>query len=335
MKHRVRAAVRAAQGAGGSCDRRRAIKRISVLNSLTLRHLRVVAGLADRGRVARVAEMLNVTQPAVSKQIAELERLVGAPVVTRRRNRLTLTPLGERLAEHARQVIRQLDRAAFDIEAMSMGLSGSVTVGAVTSLAPILLPGAIALLKRSAPSASVTVMEGHFVSLFPLLEAGSIDLLIARTWQPQELPGIEQAVLMREPVVVTAGRNHPLATRSEVSWAEAAEWPWILPEASSVARRAIDALFAGFGLVTPANHVVSLSLAVNLGLLREMPILALFPGGLAQVHAARGDLIVLPLDTQELLSEARCFWRRGQPESNSTFGHFLECLMQARSDVTV
>ncbi len=96
--------------------------------AITLRHLRIIAALADLKLVARVSEALNVTQPAISKQIAELEKIVGVPVVTRDRNRLYLTPIGARLADHAKLTRGQLDRAAFDIEAMASGVSGSASL---------------------------------------------------------------------------------------------------------------------------------------------------------------------------------------------------------------
>ncbi|WP_245780952.1 helix-turn-helix domain-containing protein [Litoreibacter janthinus] len=67
---------------------------------MSLRHLRALVALSDLKLVARVSEALGVTQPSVSKQIAELEKIVGEPVVTRDRNRLYLTPIGTRLAEH-------------------------------------------------------------------------------------------------------------------------------------------------------------------------------------------------------------------------------------------
>ena len=69
---------------------------------ITPRHLRALVALSDLKLVARVYEVLGVAQLAVSKQIAELEKIVGVPVVTRDRNRLYLTPIGVRLADHAR-----------------------------------------------------------------------------------------------------------------------------------------------------------------------------------------------------------------------------------------
>ncbi|WP_370274996.1 LysR family transcriptional regulator [Pararhodobacter marinus] len=296
---------------------------------ISLRHLRVIAGMGEFKLVARVAQALNVTQPAVSKQLNELERIVGAPIVRRERNRLFLTPVGERLAEHARIVLRQIDRAAFDIEAMASGAAGPVQVGVVSSVAPILLPGAINLFKRSAPRSNVVVTEGHFVSLFPLLEAGQIDLLIARIWQPTELEGIDQSVLFQEPVVVVAGRDHQLGAIEAMTWARTVGCLWIMPQVNSVARRAVDAMFAGQGLASPTNIVASSALSLNTEILRQTQALGLFPKSLAQAHAARGDLVILPLDTEGLLSEVRCFWRAGGDEANGTVTLFRKCLAQA------
>lgn len=298
------------------------------MQAITLRHLRALVALSDLKLVARVSEALGVTQPAVSKQIAELERIVGVPVVTRDRNRLYLTPIGVRLADHARVALGQLDRAAFDIEAMTSGVSGSVSVGVVSSVAPTLMSGTIELFKRSTPQANVSVSEGHFVELLPQLEAGALDLVIARIWQPQELAGIDQMALFSEPIVVVAGHNHPLSQGGDVTWTDVTTYPWILPQPGSVARQAVDALFAANGLSPPNNTIASLSIALNLGLLRAMPALGLLPQRLAQAQAARGETVILPLDTRDLLSEARCFWRKDQVSQNATLALFLKCLRQ-------
>ena len=298
------------------------------MQAITLRHLRALVALSDLKLIARVSEALGVTQPAVSKQIAELERIVGVPVVTRDRNRLYLTPIGVRLADHARLALGQLDRAAFDIEAMTSGVSGSVSVGVVSSVAPTLMSGTIELFKRSTPQANVSVSEGHFVELLPQLEAGALDLVIARVWQPQELAGIDQMALFSEPIVVVAGHNHPLSQGGDVTWTDVTTYPWILPQPGSVARQAVDALFAANGLSPPNNTIASLSIALNLELLRAMPALGLLPQRLAQAQAARGETVILPLDTRDLLSEARCFWRKDQVSQNATLALFLKCLRQ-------
>lgn len=289
--------------------------------------------MAELKLVARVSESLNVTQPAVSKQITELERIVGVPVVTRDKNRLHLTPIGIRLADHAKRVLNQLDRAAFDIDAMASGISGAVSIGAVSSVAPTLLPGTIALFKNNTPSASVSVTEGHFVALFPELEAGSLDLLIARIWQPQELPGIMQKTLYSEPLVVVAGRNNSLARKPDLLWSDVVAYPWIMPPVNSVARRAVDALFTENALTPPGNTISSLSLTLNLAILNAMPALGLLPQSLAQAYASRGEVVTLSLDTRGFLSETRCFWRADQAVANSALALFLKCLEQATDEL--
>lgn len=293
----------------------------------------MIAALSDLKLVARVSEALNVTQPAVSKQIAELEKIVGVPIVTRDRNRLFLTPIGQRLVSHAKQALNQLDRAAFDLEAMASGISGAVKVGVVSSVAPTLLPGTISLFKSSTPEASISVKEGHFVELIPELEGGTLDLLIARIWQPRELSGINQLRLFEEPVVIVAGRNHQLARQPELNWTDVVDFPWIMPQVNSVARRAVDALFAANELAPPANTIASLSLTLNLALLEAIPALGLMPQRLAQSHAARGDIVTLPLDTRGFLSEVRCFWRSDQVETNHALSFFLKCLQKTTEDL--
>jgi DNA-binding transcriptional LysR family regulator len=112
-----------------------------------------------------------------------------------------------------------------------------------------------------------------------------------------------------------------------------ADFPWIMPQANSVARQAVDALFAENELAPPANTIASLSLTLNLALLDAIPALGLMPQQLAQSHAARGDIVTLALDTRGVLSDVRCFWRSDQAEINPTFMFFLKCLQKATEEL--
>jgi DNA-binding transcriptional LysR family regulator len=291
-----------------------------------LQHLRIMAALAELGLVSKVADALYVTQSAISKQIAEIENALNAPVIYRERNRLFLTDVGRRLAVHAQAVIQQLSRAELELEAIRLGIRGHIRVGTVTSLAPTLLPEVIWTFRQAASKVSISVTEGHFVALRPLLERGEIDVLLARVWQQQELPGIRQIRLSSEPIVVVSGRNHPLVKRRGLTWRDALRWPWILPDAHSVAHRAIEAFFAQSGHGLPSDVIESQSLMLNLALMQRMPCLGIFPEALAFAHAARGDLAVLGLRMDHVLSEAWCFWREEQTGTNAALRPFLDCI---------
>jgi DNA-binding transcriptional LysR family regulator len=293
---------------------------------LRLQHLRIMAALAEVQLVSKVAERLHVTQPAISKQIAEIESALSAPVIYRERNRLFLTEVGQRLASHAQTVMQQLRRAELELEVLSLGGAGHLRIGAVTSLAPTLVAKAVTAFKRVAPRVSISVTEGHFMSLRPLLDRGEIDVAVARVWQPQALPDLEQSVLTTEPIVVVCGRDHPLAKRRRLQWSDTASWPWILPDQQSIARRAIDAFWSEQGMAAPADVIEAQSLPFSVALMNDMPYLGLFPEALALSHAARGDLSVLGLRLGGVLAEGRCFWRHGQMEQNAALRPFLDCL---------
>lgn len=303
-------------------------------SGMRLQHLRVMVALQELGGVGKAAQALHITQSAVSKQIAEIENTMGIALFYRERNRLYLTEAGKRLATHAQTVLQQLHRAELEIQALSSGLSGHIRVGTVTSLAPTLLAHAVTLFKEAAPQVSVAVVEGHFVSLKPLLDRGEIDLAVARIWQPQDLPEIAQEVLSVEPIVVVCARNHPLAKRRKLTWQDAAAWPWILPEVHSIARRAIEAFWAQQDLPSPADVIEAQSLPLNMALIQQMPRLCLMPESLAMTQAARGEVAVLSLRLGEVLAEARCYWRHDLLLHNEAARLFVECLKSASLSAT-
>lgn len=89
----------------------------------------MIEALERLGLVSRVAEAMHISQPAVSKQIAELDQIVGSPDVRRDRNRLYLTEIGVQLAAHARLVLARIAPAALDVDAIARGIPGAISVG--------------------------------------------------------------------------------------------------------------------------------------------------------------------------------------------------------------
>lgn len=215
---------------------------------LTLRHLRMNEALERLGLVSRVAETMHISQPAVSKQIAELDHIVGSPVVRRDRNRLYLTEIGVQLAAHARLVLARIERAALDVDAIARGTSVAISVGVVGSVAPTLTPPVIRLMNRTATNVNLSIVKGHFLSMLPALNDSRLDFIIARARQPQEYPGIVQRKLYDQRLLVVAGAAHPLARSGAVPWASAIGFPWIMPHERSAARAGIVSLFARHGL---------------------------------------------------------------------------------------
>lgn len=282
--------------------------------TLRLGHLRTLAALGQLGQMRKVAEAFHVTQSAISKQVSEIEAGLGEAVVRREGNRLVLTPIGQRLTQRAHDIIQQLDRTRQEIAALRHGLGGRVVLGAVTAANAMLVPRALELLKRRAPAVAVALEEDTADRLLPRLADHSLDLAVVRMWQPLAPEGLVAQVLLHEAMVVVVGPSHPLARRSTLHWRDTQDFPWIVPKAGSPAHGALEALLASHGLCIPEGQVESISLALNLALLGGEHFIGLLPMHFAQAHAQQGRLAVLPLDTANLLSETRVYWREGDAD---------------------
>ncbi len=298
---------------------------------LKIRHLRILAALDQMGQITKVARAFHITQPAVSRQIAELERELGSPIIRRQGLRIGFTPVGELLVRHAKDVLTRIQRAEFDIEALQKGLSGHLRIGAAASLMPTILPEALRLMTQAAPQAQVTVYEGHFNQMLPPLRSGELDMIVMRVWKPMSLESVEQQSSGSEPIMVVAGAEHPLARMSQVTWEMALDWPWLRAASGSIASEAINAFLAEKRFQPPSGQIEATSILLTLQLMRTLPYLALMPERLARYHSSRGELSILPLQLEGLLSEACCFWLSEQTDETLTL--LRACLARAAEDL--
>lgn len=137
--------------------------------SVKLQHLRAILAIAETTSMALAAERLKLTQPAVTKILHEIEEDLGVQLCTRTSRGTHLTPSGRILADHVTLIFSQLGQAAKAIHDNREGLSGRVVVGTLIAGAASLLPSAIARLQSERPGVRVTIIEGTYDYLTPLL----------------------------------------------------------------------------------------------------------------------------------------------------------------------
>lgn len=294
---------------------------------LKLSHLRLLVMFASLGQVRLVAERLNVTQPAISRQLAELENGLGAPVLKRAGNRLVFTPLGETLLKRAREVLFQLEHARRETDALSSGLSGTLSIGAVNTVLPALAPELTLAIRRRAPNVAVSFQEATGDRLFPLLAERSLDLLFSRTVPPQTARGqLTGTPVLRDPVLVVCGRQHPAATRRPLSPADLEGMPWILPPEGSPTFEALNRWMHENRLSFPPGCVHSTSLTVNETLMRRHPFLGLMPRSLLAGGSGR-HLAALRLPGARFVEQVWLFHHRDL--DNPVAEAALACLPEA------
>ncbi|SDV46848.1 LysR family transcriptional regulator [Chitinasiproducens palmae] len=277
-------------------------------SGLKLSHLRLLTLFDAVGQIRLVAERLNLTQPAVSKQLAELEAGIGAPVLKRVGNRLFFTPLGEALLKRAREVFHQIEQARFEVDALTSGIHGKVSVGAVATVMPVFAPELVVEFKKRAPHVSVSLHEATSDRLFPMLSAGALDFVLSRTAPIGTAERFASRTLLDDPIVVVCGRDHPLAGRRKLVPADLAGLPWVLPPREAPTFVALSRWLERAGIALPDGCVQSISLEANAAMIASYPFLGLMPLSAARRAAPRALLTVLPLRGARFLSVVRLYY---------------------------
>ena len=145
---------------------------------LSLRQLRYLDALARTRHFGRAAEQVSVTQPALSMQIKDLENLLGAPLVERRRNDIQLTPLGAEIHRRAHEILSAAKDLVDYARHGTRTLSGPLSLGIIPSIAPYLLPGVLPLLRERFPDLQLRLRETQTRILVDELVAGDLDVIL-------------------------------------------------------------------------------------------------------------------------------------------------------------
>jgi len=177
--------------------------------------LRYFVAVAEVGSFGGAARRCNVAQPSISQQIMKLEEELGHKLFDRLGRSVVLTEAGEALLPRARRVLVEIRDATDHLtEELDAG-RGSLSVGAIPTIAPFLLPGAIQRFTQAFPEATLSVREEMTPALVDALIAAEIDLALVS--RPIDHPAIHREVLFKEKLLIVVGRDSPFADRKTVS----------------------------------------------------------------------------------------------------------------------
>jgi len=231
----------------------------TLLRHLRLRDLHVFLTVLEHGSFGKAASVLHVSQPAVTKAIAGLEALLQVKLFDRGPHGVAVTAHGASLAEHARSMASELRRAASRLDAISRGSSGTLHVGTVPMHAASFLPWAVTRIALAEPDVFVEVTEGQERELSELLRKRAIDVALVRREQFTRRDEFAFEPLFEIRTHVVASRSHPLASRLQVSWQEAADSLWVLPPAESLYVRQVRRALEQADMTMPRTVVESSS----------------------------------------------------------------------------
>ena len=263
---------------------------------LKTRQLFLLTALAEEGNIHAAARLLNVTQPAASKLLKDLEDVLGVQLFERLPRGMRATWYGETMIRHAREALASLNQAHDEIESLKAGRFGQVGVGAITSPGHALLPPAVAMIKREQPSLRVMVEVETSPVLLERLRQGKLDIVVGRFFAGEDQNNLSYEPLTTEPVCAVARPGHPLATAKGLTLDQVVGGSWIVPPAGSVLRHRFDLMFQECRLTPPMDIVESAAILYITRMLQQSDMLCVMASEVARYYASHGILTILPLD---------------------------------------
>ena len=282
-----------------------------VRSHLKTRQLVLLVELGRHGSILHAAQAANLTQPAASKLLADLEHALGVKLFERLPRGVAPTWYGEVMIRRAGAALAELDAGHQEVMELLSGLSGRVAVGAVLTPSTTLLPAAIVLLKARQPRVHVAITVDTSKPMIQHLQSGELDLVIGRVLDSESAAQLSFEPLTDEPHSLVVRASHPLAGRSDLSLPELARQSWILPPGGSILRDRLTALFLSAGLDQPQQTVETLSLPVVTSLLSQSDMVSALPEELVKPYLEAGLLTVLDFDLGLRMDAYGIVTRRG------------------------
>lgn len=204
---------------------------------IELKYFRLMEAIAQEGSLSAAAKAIGHSQPSVSQQVQQLERLLHTPVLIRTRAGITFTEAGKVLLRHGATILAAARLAASEVEAVAGLRAGRVRVASFPSAAATLLPKAFADMRKEHPGVSFTLLEGEPERALSLLRNGECDIAIVYTYENGgagvaahglDLMPDEVAIrLVEEYVHVVLPSDHPRALDNAVELSDLAGETWI------------------------------------------------------------------------------------------------------------
>ena len=238
---------------------------------MELRHLRYFIGVAEEENVSRAALKLHVSQPALSRQIRDLEEELGFSLLERSAKSVRLTEAGRAFLIEARAVLQRAEEAVRAARAIARGETGELHVGYAPSLTARILPPTLRAFQAESPNVRVRLHDFSTEEMLAGLREGKLQIAFIVRLAPALLRGLRFEELTRDPMCLAVSPKHPLAERRTVTLAEVAREPLITysrkeyPDAHENLAAMFAAIKSKARIVEEHDSVSSLIAAVEAG----------------------------------------------------------------------
>lgn len=307
-----------------SRDANRPISMAQACARLRFRHLQFLSILGETRNLRMTAEQMHITQPAATKILVEIERILEARLFERLSRGMRPNELGLFTLRYASATLAAQHRFVDEFNALKSGGHGQMAIGAISGSAAHLLIASVAEIQRLRPLLVIKLVEQSSDQLLIWLTERKIDLMIGRLIDDSQRSQFQYEPLLSEPLQVVAGPNHPLRRARKLDLAELAHWPWILYPPSTALRKVSDNIFVRTGTTLTSGIVETPSFLFALELMQSTDMLSLQPAALAKRYADRGLLIRIPVELHDQMPGYGLITRLGDAPTSAALAFIAE-----------
>lgn len=266
---------------------------------IKIRHLEGFSAIARFGSLKAACAVLNLSPPALSKTLKDLEDILGTQLMTRDRGGTRMTPEGALFLDFTNQSLAALRRGVDSIATPQAQGAEPLRVGALPSVAARLMPEAVVRFRGAAPNTRLTLLDGARGALTEALRAGALDLVVGRLGAAETMTGLSFTQLYIEPVVCVARADHPLHAippRGDVRAAHLPDWPVLYPPEDAAIRPLVDRWCLAMGVPPLPDRIDCVSSAFGRSYLRLSDALWFISEGVVAQDLLEGRFKQLDLD---------------------------------------
>jgi LysR family hydrogen peroxide-inducible transcriptional activator len=277
---------------------------------ITLRQMRYFEALATARHFGRAAELVHVSQPALSAQIREMEAHLGITLVERNRGNILLTRKGEEVLEHVREVLAGVERLEHAARRGDGLLEGPVRFGIIPTVAPYLVPGLVPYLRTTYPAIEVELKEAVTDRLLADLSEGRLDVVIAAL--PIDHEGIATRPVFRDRFFMATATNDRHVLMSPLTEAQVDAGRLLLLEEGHCLRDQALAVCGMAGKRSLVNFGAT-SMATLLQMVSHGMGMTLIPEIAVPAETARNDIRIVAFAEPQPSRQIGLAWRRNGP----------------------
>ncbi|OXY82598.1 pca operon transcription factor PcaQ [Oceanimonas doudoroffii] len=270
-------------------------------NRIKFRHLQCFIEVARQNSVSRAADVLSLTQPAVSKKLKELEDMLEVQLLKRSKKGVELTQFGEVFLRYAGASMTALREGTECIVQAQLKGKMRLSIGVLPTVAASVLPKAVMHFRTSGMDITLNLVSGPNTLLLGQLRVGELDLVVGRLAEPELMTGLSFQHLYSERITFVVRPGHPLLASNPFNIRDIRHFNVLFPTKESIIAVSAERFLISRGVGLSPDRIETISDSFSKEYIRQSDAIWIISRGVVAREIEEGELMELPLDTRETL----------------------------------